>query len=368
MGGTDVREIRLVERPLIIAVLVAFGLWILLQLVQQAIWVLVMVLVAIILASALMPVVRFVQRLQLPPGGWRIPRAIIVLTVYVLIILVVAGLMFLVGGIILEQARQFTVDLPALLDRLEEMLEEVEDALGLENFIPAEQDLTNQILGFVAGFPDFLLVVVGGIGNLIFQLFIISILALFLVVESDRILNFFVGLFPPLQRAEARRVMTEMGDKVGYWVLGQILVATTVGILAAIVTGLLGIPYWALIGVMTAVLDLMPAVGPSLMVLPVFLLGLTESAVLAVVAAVIFFALAELDAHVLTPLITGRIIQLSRVVILVAVILGLALYGPIGALVAIPTAAALQVVLLEVVIPWLRTRQPEQPEQTEQAS
>jgi predicted PurR-regulated permease PerM len=356
------REVRLVERPLITALFVAFGLWILLQLIQQAIWVFVMVLVAIILASALMPVVRFVQKAQFPPRGWRIPRALIVIAVYVLVILAVAGLMFLVGGIIVEQARQFGADLPALLDRLEEIADDVEEAVGIENLVPAEEDLTGQIQGFVSGLPDFLLAVVGGIGNLLFQLFIISILALFLVAESDRILNFFVSLFPPLQRAQARRVMTEMGDKVGYWVLGQILVATSVGILAAIAMGLLGLPYWALIGLMTAVLDLMPAIGPSLMVLPVFLLGMTESPVLAVVAAAIFLALAELDAHVLTPLITGRIVQLSRVVILVSVILGLALYGPIGALVSIPVAASLQVLTTEVLIPWLRTRQREQQE------
>jgi predicted PurR-regulated permease PerM len=360
-------EVRLKERPLITAVFVAFGLWILFLLLQQAIWVLVMVLVAIILASALMPVVRFVQKAQFPPRGWRIPRALIVMTVYVLIIALVAGLMFLVGGILADQARQFSADLPALLDRLDGIVADLEDAVGVEGLVPAEEDLTGQIQGFVEGLPNFLLAIVGGIGNLLFQLFIISILALFLVVESERILNFFVGLFPPLQRAQARRVMTEMGDKVGFWVLGQLLVATTVGILAAIAMGLLGLPYWALIGLMTAVLDLMPAVGPSLMVLPVFLLGMTESPVLAIVAAVVFLALAELDAHLLTPLITGRIVKLSRVVILVAVILGLALYGPIGALVSIPVAASLQVLSTEVLVPWLRTRQREEQELAEQA-
>jgi predicted PurR-regulated permease PerM len=351
------REVRLSQGPLIKVLLAAVGLWILIQILQQALWVLIVILLAIILASAVMPAVNLTQRLRLPPRGWRLPKALVVIAIYILVAAAIAALGFFVGRLLVGQLLGFAEEFPALVEEVTAVINRFAEDLGFEVAVPSPeqaaqhaQDLAGGVAGLIAMFFE-------GFLTFVFRLVLVLILALFIVSESDRLISFAVSLFPPAQREKAYDVATGMGEKIGYWVLGQILVAVSVGILAGLAMFLLDMPYPLVIGVMTTVLDLAPAVGPSVMVLPVFLLGLTESPEKAIIAGLVFLALSELDAHVFTPLITGRIVRLSRVFIFVAVIMGLALFGPIGALMAIPVAASLQVFTIEVLLPWLRRRQ-----------
>jgi predicted PurR-regulated permease PerM len=111
-----------------------------------------------------------------------------------------------------------------------------------------------------------------------------------------------------------------------------------------------------LFGVLTSVLDLAPVLGPALMAIPAFIFGLSQSMSVAVLAAAYFIVLTAVEAHVLAPLVTGRAVRISPSLIIVAVPVGLSLFGPVGGFIAIPITAALQVIAREVVLPWWRGR------------
>ena len=357
-----VRGVRLAEQPLILAVAAGFAFWIGVRVLERALWVVVLVLVSAILAAALAPIVDALRRPALPPNGWRLPKAVGVMVVYLAIATVLGGMGYFLGGVLISDLHRFLEMLPSLVDRLAERYTALEDVPGIEpGFLPTSQDLATQAQGAATGLLFMLQALVGGVAEGIFKLFIVLILTLFLIVESDRIFAFWLGLFPPRHRDKARSVTTQIGHKVGWWLLGQVAVASIAGTLAGLAAWLLGLPYPLLIGVTTAILDLAPVLGTALMTIPAFVLGLLQSPLMAVVAGLVFYGLSQLDGNVLSPLITGRAVRLSPTLVIVATPFGLALYGPLGALIAIPVTAALQVIATEVFLPWLRARQGRDP-------
>lgn len=351
--------VRLSERPLIRAVLLGFGLWILVRLLERVVWAVVLVLLAIVLATALMPAVRVLRRVALPPRNWRLPEAVAAILVYIGVGLVLGLVGFLV-------VRSFTTDLTVLLANLPAVAATVvsqadalASSLGLPGLLPSPEDIVGQVQGLADEALEALRAsgtVAGGVLAFVFQLFLVLTLSVFLVSGSEQILAFWVSLFPPHQREKVRQITSLSGDRVGRWALGQLTVAAITGTLAGLISLALGLPYAMAIAVTTAALDLAPVLGPGLMVVPVFLLGLWQSPLTAVLAAVSFYLLSQLDGNVLGPLITGRAVQLSPILVIVAITFGLALYGAVGALVAIPVAATLQVVAEEALLPWWHSR------------
>jgi predicted PurR-regulated permease PerM len=352
------KGVRLAEQPLLLAVLAAFGLWVAARILERALWVLVLILVSAILAAAIAPLVDLLRRPTLPPNGWRLPKAVGVMLVYLAAAAVVGLMGYFLGGVFVSELQRFLEMLPSLVDHLAERYTALEDVPGIEpGFLPTSEDLAAQAQGLAAGLLGLLQGLVAGLVDGVFRLFIVLILTLFLIVESDRIFAFWLDLFPPRHRAKVRDVTGQIGYKVGWWLLGQVAVASIAGTLAGLAAWLLGLPYPLLIGVTTAILDLAPVLGTALMTIPAFILGLLQSPLMAVVAGLVFYGLSQLDGNVLSPLITGRAVKLSPTLVIIATPFGLALYGPLGALIAIPVTAALQVVASEVLLPWLRARQ-----------
>src|SRR6185437_8730738 len=106
-------------------------------------------------------------------------------------------------------------------------------------------------------------------------------------------------------------------------------------------------------GILAAIIQLIPVTGAILMAIPGFLLGLLQSPTVAVEVALAYAIIAQINASYFAPAIARWSVRLSPLVVIVAVPLGGALYGAIGALIAIPVAAAIQIVVTEIVLPWL---------------
>jgi predicted PurR-regulated permease PerM len=354
-GGPSV---WLAERPLVLAVLVGFGIWVLLKLVGLALWVIVVVLVSLILSSAMLPIVRWMCKPQFPPGGWRIPRVIAVLIIYTIALVVIVAVGYFVGTRLVQEISAFLKTLPGSLQGISDSFNQFSRQTGVPaGLLPSPSDFGGQLQS--AG--GRLLLTIESAGAAILQLgldvFLVLILSLFLVTGSDRLFDLWLDLMPPRNRPMVAKVTRLMVGKMGYWLLGQLVVATTNGVLAGLGMWVLGIPYPIMFGVMTALLDLTPMLGPALMSIPAGLVGLTVSPLVGALAAAYLILLAELEGHLLHPLITGRLVRLDPIAVVICIPLGLALYGPVGALMAVPITAALHVVSDTVLLPWLRRRE-----------
>ena len=354
------KEVWLKERPIITAVIFAFAAWVVLELMTYVLWVLVAILVASILAAAMMPIVRLVRRASLPPFGWRIPKWLAVVFIYLSVAAVFAFLSYLAEQVIFPELRALIASLPQIAQDLTQRADSLFQAAGISGLLPSRQEILAQIGPILSRVVPSLGLVESAIGQVFFffyAIFFVLILALFLVEESEPLTDFWVGLFPPDQREKARTTITHVGNKVGYWILGQLTVATITALVAGLGVWMLGLPYPFLIGTTTGLLDLAPIIGPSFMAIPVGALALTISPVKAVAAVLLFYGLSFLDGHVLSPSITGRFVQLRMTLVLIAVVLGLALYGAVGVLVAIPVTAGAVVVIDEVFLPWFKKQQ-----------
>jgi predicted PurR-regulated permease PerM len=347
-------NVRLLDSPLVQAVFVGFGLWLALRFFDAILWVVLTAVVGVILAATLAPVVRIAHDTRLPRTGWRVPRGIALIAIYVVggIVTVVGG--YVVLGLLIRDMRTLAdIVIPAVMPATVG-LDDLATGLGIPSaLVPTAIQVTGGVQSTLGNALGLARSVASGLVTLVVRIFIVLALAFLLVLDSDNVMNFWVSLFPPPYRLRVREITTCVGSDMGRWLLSQVTVSTVVGLLAGGAAWLVGIPIPVTLGVLTGLVEIAPMVGPIVMVIPAALLGLLRSPTDAMIAGIAFFAIALLDANVLSPVITGRAVHLSPIIVILAIPIGATLFGIVGALIAVPIAAALKIVVVRVVLPWL---------------
>lgn len=235
---------------------------------------------------------------------------------------------------VLEQADRFGVDADELLtaEALEQWLND-----------PANQETIQQILlGFGAGAGQ----VIRGVTEAVAVIGLAPVLALYLLIDLNRFKEGAVSLTPLRHREEVAYVGGEVGGALGSFVRGQLLVAVIVAIASSIGMWLIDLPFWLLIGIVAGALNLIPFLGPivggALAALVALLNGDPWQAFWAVV---IFTIIQQIDNHVITPMIQRTRVNLSPLVIVLALVIGGSVAGLLGVLVAVPLTAAIRILV-----------------------
>lgn len=362
-----VQKVRLAVAPLATTVAIGFGFLILLWFISQTIWLWVVVLIALILASAMKPLVNLIQRPGFPPTGWHLPKGVAIFLVYLFLGLTLGVGAFVVGKLVVTEIATIAIALPGVGVSPLASVQELARSLNLPpNLLPSGTQLASVLRQLAAAvvasaastIPDFVTFIV--------RFFIVLTLAAFLVIESDRALDFWVSLFPVPRREQVRDITTRMGRTMGSWMLGMGAQMVIIGTVSGLTAALLGLPGPALFGLLAALLELAPSLGQILMVIPAVALALLQSPVVALEAAIAFTIIAQIDSTILSPMVAGRAVQLSPILVVTAIPIGLTLYGGLGAILSIPVAAALQIFVQEIVLPWLHHLQgaPSEPIET----
>src|ERR671927_1115856 len=153
-------------------------------------------------------------------------------------------------------------------------------------------------------------------------------------------------------RPSWRRVAHEIYRTVGGYVTGNLLISLIAGISTTVVLLIVGVPYAVALGLIVAILDLIPLAGATIAAIVVGIVAFIHSIVAGIVVLVFFVVYQQIENHLLQPIVYGRTVQLSPLAVLVSVLIGAELAGILGALAAIPVAGAIQV----VVVDWNRHR------------
>ena len=289
------------------------------------------VFLGLFLAIAAEPFIAWLER-----RGLRRGLAITVLGVATLLVL--AGTVALLLYPAIKQVGEFVDALPELLRQLTERL----DRLGIRLDDPAVRE---RLQGFAERAPGVLTAVLGILGGLLSTLFAVLtvvVLALYFMAAMPRIRSFTAKA---LRRSERVEVMNESMARIGGYVTGQIVVSLSAGVTSGVVLGLLGVPYAAVLGVAMALFTAVPQVGATIGAVLCTLVALTEGVGLAVVTLLFLLAYQQFENYVLAPRVFSSAVDLSPVAVFIAVLVGASALGPIGALTALPVAAALKVVL-----------------------
>jgi predicted PurR-regulated permease PerM len=191
-----------------------------------------------------------------------------------------------------------------------------------------------------------------GIVNAVLAIVTIAFMTFFMLLEGPSWVDRFFSLLSPSSRKRWRGVAHDIYRTVGGYVTGNLLISLIAGALTAIVLSIMGVPYAIALGLIVGILDLIPLAGATIAAIIVGAVAFLHSIPAGIVVVVFFIVYQQVENHVLQPIVYGRTVQLSPLVVLISVLIGAELAGVLGALGAIPVAGALQVILVD----WLRHR------------
>lgn len=300
--------------------------------------VLLLIGLALFLAIGLEPAVQWLIRMHFP--RWA--------AVGVVSVLVLAGVIgFLAGAIplLVAQAQNFLLRLPSYVDDLT-------TRFGDHYNLRAQTDVftrsvsNGSLFGGVLGAGKFVL-------NATASTLTVLVLTIYLLADMPRIRQLIYQLIPASRRPRAILLGDEMLAKVGGYVLGNLLTSVIAGVGTFVWLMAFHVPYAALLAITVAVLDLIPVIGAPLGGAMVTLVALTVSLPIALATLVFYTVYKLLEDYLLVPRIIGRTVDVPATVTLVAVLIGGAALGILGAVIAIPVAAALRLWLREVLLPRL---------------
>ena len=319
----------------------AVGAFVLLWLVYLSRQALLLIYVSALLAMGMAPLVRWIERQRLVRfRGRPVPRWAAVLSVFVVAFAVLAGLTLAIVPTFVRQARDFAKDLPQWFAHMQERLvawgvmsEPITLRQALEQAPGGSGDLVQNVaLTLWAIFGGLL-----GVITLVFLTF-------YLLVESRTIYDGFLRLLPRARRARAGEVACDIVEKASAWLGGQLILSGVIGTSAAIVLGVMGVPYFYVLALIAAIGEAIPVIGPILAAIPAIGVAATVSPKLALAVAIFYLIQQQIENYILVPKVMERQVGLNAVTVIVALLLGEALLGVTGAILAVPTAAILKVV------------------------
>jgi len=310
---------------------------------------LIVIYISALVAIGFGPVVRAIEHQHLiPVGSKRLPRWLAILVVYVAIIGIVVGVAAMVIPPLVDQAQQLWRDLPSRIDRAQNFLIERGLISRRITFQEAVQNAPGDSTSAASSAVGTVATALGTLAESVIGFVTILILAFYLLIEGSTLFAGFARLFPRERRAEVLRAGAEISTKVSAWMTGQLILGGTIGATSAIGLYLLGVPYFYVLALVSAVGELIPVVGPIFAAIPAVAAAFTVSPRTALWVAVFFIVQQQLENHVLVPKIMESQVGVSAVVVIVALLIGSSLFGILGAILAIPTAAILQVVFQSV--------------------
>jgi predicted PurR-regulated permease PerM len=298
--------------------------------------------ISVVLAIGLGPLVHRIEQ-AVPKGARALPRWFAILIIYLGVVLLMTTAGMLVVPPLIEQSQDLWRRLPSLLEQGMDFLIRhrlLTHRLTLEEAVqsaPGPGDAFGTI-------TSALTVAFGGIIAVI----TILILTFYLLVDSDTLFAGFARLFPRTERPRVEEVANKISRKVSAWLSGQLILAGVIGVSSAIGLYFLGVPYFYVLALVTAIGEMIPMVGPILSALPCLAVALTVSPRITIFTALFLLAQQQLEAHVLVPKVMERQVGVSAVTVIIALLTGASLLGILGALLAVPTAAIIQVVIQEL--------------------
>jgi predicted PurR-regulated permease PerM len=341
------RIVRVKVRTLVTIAVFVLGVAALLALVEVARPVLVWVLIALFLAVALNPLVEWFQHRGIKQRG----LAVGVTFLLVLGLAVGIGAAFI--PTLVDQVAGFADKVPHYVDQITK-------GKGRFGFLETKYHLADKVQEAIdkarkggaakaLGHAGAAVSLTKSIVNAIVATITILFLTFFMLLEGRNWVDSFYGLLPEASQPRWRKVGTDIYKAVGGYVVGNLVISVIAGVLATIVLLTLGVPYAVALGLIVALLDLIPLAGATLAAIVVTLIaGLTQGWVAAIVVGVFFLIYQQVENHIIQPVVYGRTVQLSPLAVLISVLVGAEVAGILGALAAIPVAAGIQVIVVDL--------------------
>jgi predicted PurR-regulated permease PerM len=333
-------------------VLAVIGIILAVVAILAVVWVsrqvLTWIVVAIFLTLALNPAVEYFQRKGLARRG----AATAVTLILALGSIVALGSLFI--PTLVNEGRGFAEALPGYVN-------DISEGRGPLGRLAERYDLEQRVREAVEGgggaarllgLSGTAIAVTKGVLTFVVAVVTIVFLTFFMLLEGPAWMERFYGLLPERSRDKWRGIGRDIYLTVGGYVTGNLFISVIAGITSTIVLLIMGVPYAVALGVLVAVLDLIPLAGATLAAIIVSAVAFIHSIPAGIVVLIFFIVYQQVENHLLQPLVYSRTVRLSPLAILISVLIGAKLAGILGALAAIPVAGTIQVLLAA----WLAER------------
>ena len=300
-----------------------------------------MFLVALLLAALIDPFADMFVKVK-------IPRGIAVLILYVILGTLVSLISILVIPVVIEQSIQLVTNLSVYFKDAAEWVGKfqtysMEHGFGqnIESSIQSFQQ------SFSSSFSSLFTTIQGFFGGII-SLFIILVLTFYMVVEENSARKYFKHLAPVEYQPFISQILVKMKQKIGAWLRGQIILGLIIGVAVYIGLKLIGVEYALLLALIAGIMEIIPFVGPIIALVPAVIIGFAQSPLIGVLVLVLYIIIQQIENNILVPKIMQKVTGLSPLISIAALLVGIKIGGLAGAILAIPVATMISVVLEEL--------------------
>ncbi len=315
------RKIDISHRTIFFITAFLLGLW-LLYLIRDL---LLILFVALILMSALAPAVRFFEKIKLA-------KALGIAISYIIIISILVGVLFTFLPSLIEQSSHLAVNLPPMVGQFFNIAN-----IDRTVFQSELSSLSRNLLSITLGLFDNLLTII-----------FLLVMTFYLLLERDNLETRTAALFVG-REDRIRKLIVKIEEKLGAWLRGQLALSLIIGVMSYIGLVVLGIPYALPLALLAGALEIVPVIGPIISSLPSIVIALTVSPVLAIATAAMFFVIQQAENHFIVPQVMKRAVGLNPLIVILAIAIGGRVLGFAGALLAVPIAVVIQIIVMEVI-------------------
>jgi predicted PurR-regulated permease PerM len=319
----------------------------LLYMLWQASAILLPLLLATVLAFILYPLVRLFRQIRLWPRARTLPLELAILLAFLVAGVVIAMVVTYIFMPFVGEFNQFVLNLPKLVERIKQLTfslgvpaqssdlpENVRLMIdnNLSNAATYSLDLARRLINAIVGFA----------GQVV-ELIVVPVLAFYFLKDWPLLRDNFVAVFPAFAHKKTRVIVDEAGLVVSGYIRGQLLVSVAMGVLVFLGMLTLNVDYPLVLGLIAALTEAIPVIGPIIGAIPALLLAFLDSPTLALKVLVFYLVIHQLENNVLVPNIMKHTLELHPVAVIISLLIGAHLSGVIGMIVAVPVAAILKV-------------------------
>jgi len=303
---------------------------IVLALLYLALEVLIILFLAVIIASAVSLLAGALER-------YRIPRLFGVLLIYLGAIGVFGSVLYFIIPPIVEEIKQLAVVLPDYYETITRQIFKTTTGISPDYAKDAQNMLLNlgdKIKEFTSGIFNIASAVFGSAVSFV----AIIVISFYLSIQKKGVEDFLRLIIPQDQEEYVIDVWTRVEKKLGRWLQGQIILALIMGVMVFVGLTLIGVPYALLLGVIAGLLEIVPIAGPILSALVGVSMAVLISPFLALLTLIFYIIVQQVENHILVPILMKKATGLNPVVVIVALLAGAKLGGVLGMLISVPLA------------------------------
>ena len=305
----------IIQNHFLAAILIIAFAWLAFQIKE----ILVVIFISFIVMSTLSPYVDSLRKR-------RLPNVLAVIIPYIVTISIIVVLIVPLIPFFSAQLQTLFSILPSYIDSSAKLLNIKIDITDANKFLNSEIDTIGKNA----------LLFTGKLFSGIFSFLAILVISFYLMLERERIKKEFTSLFPKETEAKVVTIISQIENKLGSWLRGQVILSFVIGLSTWVALTILGLPFALPLALLSGILEIVPTIGPIISAIPAIIVALTISPALAITVIVFYILIQMLENNLLVPKIMQKAVGLNPIIIIIGVMVGAKLMGVLGALLSVP--------------------------------